>query len=170
MGAEITLQALNGELREFFLGAPGVNHVFVVQLAEFFEETDCAIRRVISRARQGACLRGRLRTLRLCYNRLPKPRAGSEGGAHDAEFQIAQSGFDLHAFGAVVVIDMLDLMTEDSREFVLAGHQVQQSFADVDRAARKREGIDHGAVGQKMKRIRQMAVGCRLTELPTRRI
>src|ERR1700730_5178242 len=143
MGAKITLQALNGELREFFLGASGMDHVFVVQPAEFFEETDCAIRRVISENGKAHAFAVGFELFVFVITGFPNLERDLKESAYDAEFEIAQSGFDLHAFGAVVVINMLDLMTEEGREVILAGDQVQQSFADVDGASGKRQGIDH---------------------------
>src|SRR3984957_56205 len=123
MGAKITLQALNGELREFFLGASGMNHVFVVQLAELFEETDCAIRRVISEDGKAHAFAVGFELFVFVITGFPNLERDLKEGASDAECQIAQSGFDLHAFGAVVVIYMLYLVTDDGRELILAGHQ-----------------------------------------------
>ena len=66
---------------------------------------------------------------------------------------MAQPGLDLHAFGAVVVVDMFQLVPNEESELVLTGHQAEQTFPDIDVAARKGEGIDHGAILYKMKRI-----------------
>jgi len=89
MGAEITLQALNGELREFFLGASGMDHLFVVQLAELFEETDCAIRRVISENGKAHAFPVGFELFVFVITGFPNLERELTESAYDAEFQIA---------------------------------------------------------------------------------
>src|SRR5882762_2419727 len=60
--------------------------------------------------------------------------------------------------GTVIVIDVLDLVTQNIGEFVFAHHQVEHAFADVDRTAGKRESVDHVVIGENGESVGQAAM------------
>ncbi len=68
---------------------------------------------------------------------------------------------DLHTLSGVVVVDVLDLVTQNEGELVFAGHAIEHALADKDMAAGKGECVDEIAVGDEMKAIRQAAFGMR---------
>ena len=74
--------------------------------------------------------------------------------SQNVEVEIFQLRFHLHALDTVIVVDVLDLMGQDVREFVFAGDQVEHTFSDVDRSSRKRKGIDQVVIGEDGKGVR----------------
>ena len=58
----------------------------------------------------------------------------------------------------MIMVDVFDFVSQHVGKFVFGGHQIEHAFADVHRAAGKREGVEHVVVGQDGERIRQMAM------------
>src|SRR6266849_1771255 len=78
--------------------------------------------------------------------------------SQDIEIEIFEFGFQLDALDTVVVIDVLELVTENIGELVFAHHQVEHAFADVDQPAGKREGVDHVVIGENGELVGQAAM------------
>jgi len=125
MGAKVSLQALNCELREFFFRTLRVNHVFAVQFAEAFEHRDRAIGRISAQHRQTYAFAVGFEFLVFVVAGFPYLNRDLQDRTHKAKLQITQPGFDLYALGAVVVINVFDFVSDHGGEFVLAGHQVE---------------------------------------------
>ena len=95
-----------------------MNDVFVVQLAEALEQSDRAVGRIAIEHCQPHSFPIRFELFIFVVAGLPHLERDLQDGADDAKFQIAQPGFDLHAFGTVVVVDMLDLVTKDGCQII----------------------------------------------------
>ena len=72
--------------------------------------------------------------------------AGDEdlGGQCDqtAQRDAAERHFDLDALGAMVMVDVLELVAEDGSQLVFGFHKIHQPAADKHVTAGKREGVD----------------------------
>ena len=60
-------------------------------------------------------------------------------------------GLDLHAFNCVIVVDVLDFMTEDEGQLILALNFLQQPPTDENMPARYGECIDQTGIGKQVK-------------------
>src|SRR5438876_11945849 len=74
---------------------------------------------------------------------------------------LSQGMFLLDALGAMVVINMLDLVPEHRSELVFTIHQRQQALADINVPTRQGEGVNEVLLWDVMESVRQLAVGMR---------
>jgi len=59
----------------------------------------------------------------------------------------------------MIVVDVLDLVGENVGKLIFGHHQLQHAFADVDRSAGKRKGVDHVVIWENGEGVRQMSMG-----------
>ena len=106
------------------------------------------------------CPRGRLRVPGPCCTRPQKSTAGI--ATKFPRGILRRRCFRLHALGAMVVVNVLDLVAEHRRQFVFAVHQRHQSRADVNMPAGQRKGIHKIHIWNVVKLVGQFAMGpCR---------
>ena len=69
-----------------------------------------------------------------------------------------QLRLDLHALHGVIVVNVLDLVTEDESQFVFAVHLPEKAQANHYVSAWQREGVDQVRVGIEKKHEGNLAV------------
>ncbi len=87
-----------------------MNDILAVQFGEAFEHRDRPVGRVPTHNRQVHAFAVGFEFLIFVVAGFPHLKRDLQDGTHDAKLQIAQAGFDLHTFGAVVVVDVFDFV------------------------------------------------------------
>src|SRR6266480_1715434 len=133
--------------------------MFLVKSLERLKHPDRTIRRISRLDSQPRPFAVRFQLLVLTITSLKNlDRQNKQLGQRN----LSQGMFLLDALGAMVVINMLDLVPEHRSELVFTIHQRQQALADINVPTRQGEGVNEVLLWDVMESVRQLAVGMRV--------
>ena len=132
--------------------------VLVFHSLEFLEEADRSHRRVPRLDRQAcAFLIGR-HLLLLAVADLEQSEGNLGQCAYILKMPLARISFELHAFGAVVLVHMFDLVAKHRGELVFGVHEVKQAASDKNMSSGQGEGVHQIRIRQVVELKRQLAM------------